>query len=71
MWPLLYAGWLGFYPSEAHARLMVEGFVGGFAVGFITTAFPKMIGAPSLTWQELATLLCLLFGCIGSHAFNH
>ena len=27
MWPLLYAGKLGFYPGEAHSRVMIEGFM--------------------------------------------
>ena len=71
MWPLLYAGALEFYPGEAHARLMVECFVGAFAIGFISTAFPKMIGSPPLTWQELALVLIILLGCIAGHATNN
>ena len=54
LWPLLYAGGLGFNPAQAHARLMIEGFVGAFALGFIGTAFPKMIGSPPLRRAELA-----------------
>lgn len=38
MWPMLYAGWLHFYPSEAHTRIMIEGFLGAFVHGFIGTA---------------------------------
>ncbi|MGK0184786.1 MAG: hypothetical protein ACI9R3_000560 [Verrucomicrobiales bacterium] len=60
LWPLLYAGWLTYYPGEAHARLMIQGFVGAFAMGFLGTAFPKMIESPSLTWPELGILLASL-----------
>ena len=44
MWPMLYAGWLNFYPNEAHTRMMIEGFMGAFVVGFIGTAFPRLTG---------------------------
>lgn len=44
MWPMLYAQWLDFYPGEAHARLMTEGFMGAFVLGFIGTAFPRLAG---------------------------
>lgn len=70
LWPLLYAGWLGFYPAEAHARLMIEGFVGAFAIGFLGTAFPKMIGSPSLGRVELTIILAAIVGCLVSHAGN-
>ena len=30
LWPLLYGGWLEFYPGVAHARFMMGGFVGAF-----------------------------------------
>ena len=69
LWPLVYAGWLSYYPGEAHARLMIQGFVGGFALGFLGTAFPKMIGSPSLTWPELGALLVSYSACVIAHAF--
>lgn len=71
LWPALYAGWVGYYPGVAHARLMIQGFVGGFALGFLCTALPKMIGSPPLTWPELALLLSSFAGCILAHTFNH
>lgn len=70
LWPMVYAGWLDFFPGEAHARLMIEGFVGSFAIGFLGTAFPKMLGSPPFTWQELVVLLLSLCGCIASHALG-
>jgi len=66
LWPLFYAGGiegfpdiftLTFYPNLAHAHLMIEGFVGGFAVGFLGTAMPKMMMAKSLhPWQVFSML---------------
>ena len=44
LWPLYYGGCLSYYPMLTHARVMVECFVGGFALGFLTTALPKMRG---------------------------
>ncbi len=70
LWPLLYAGWIPYYPHEAHARLMIEGFVGCFAMGFLATAFPKMIESPPLIWAELIGLLVLMTGAVTCHAFG-
>ena len=70
LWPLNHGGLLGFYPAEAHARLMIQGFVGGFALGFLSTAFPKMIGSPPLSPVELVLLTSTLIGCVLAHSFN-
>lgn len=69
LWPLFYAGSLGYHPGIAHARIMIEGFGGAFAVGFLGTAGPRMITAPKLAPVEflwlfglhLAASLCHLF----------
>ncbi|MGI9241590.1 MAG: NnrS family protein [Verrucomicrobiales bacterium] len=71
LWPLLYAGWVGFYPAEAHARLMIEGFVSAFAIGFLGTAFPKMTGSPPLGKVEVCILLAAQVGSIVSHSLDH
>ncbi len=67
LWPLFYAGWLGFYPSLAHARLMIEAFGGAFVVGFLGTAGPRMASAPKLTRAELVWF----FGLHQAGAFCH
>jgi uncharacterized protein involved in response to NO len=59
LWPLFYAGWLGFFPNLAHARLMIEAFGGAFVVGFLGTAGPRMASAPKLTRVELGVLFAL------------
>ena len=61
MWPLLYGGHLGFYPNEAHARMMVGGFIGAFVAGFLGTAFPRLAGVRRWAASEFAAiLLCWL-----------
>ncbi|MFV1996108.1 MAG: NnrS family protein, partial [Verrucomicrobiales bacterium] len=67
LWLLFYAGWLGFSPGIPHARLMIQGFVGGFIVGFMGTAMPRMLDAPRLAWQEVALLYAVYLGMAGSH----
>lgn len=67
LWPLFYAGRLGFYPNVAHARLMIEAFGGAFVVGFLGTAGPRMASAPRLTGTELAALFSLHLAGAISH----
>ena len=57
LWPLYYGGCLSYYPMLTHARVMVECFVGGFALGFLTTALPKMLGVSALKGAEFCLLL--------------
>jgi len=71
LWPLLYAGKLGFHPGIIHARVMIEGFGGAFAVGFLGTAMPRLLGAPRLRSVELALLLLLHGGVLLAHLSNH
>lgn len=59
LWPLLYGGYLSFYPGVSHARVMVQAFAGAFVVGFLGTAGPRMLSAPRLRPWELATLFIL------------
>ena len=62
LWPLLHFGMIGIYPGTMHARVMTAGF-GGFLLGFLGTATPRLLDAPPLRRWELATLLlCWLAG---------
>lgn len=70
LWPLFYSNHLSFYPSFAHARLMIEGFVGGFAVGFLGTALPKMLSVPALRVWQVALLFVLFFSYNTAHLFG-
>lgn len=76
LWPLFYASqisWipnqlqLGFYPNLAHSHLMIEGFVGGFAIGFVGTAGPKLLSSRPLHPAQLLTLLALHLTLCGFH----
>ncbi|MFQ3226231.1 MAG: hypothetical protein ACI8Z5_002503 [Lentimonas sp.] len=70
LWPLFFAGALGYYPSIVHPRLMIDGFAGFFIFGFMMTAGPRLLGAPAFAPKcvlcifSLATLSCL------ANAFN-
>lgn len=70
MWPMLYAGWLKFYPGEAHTRLMIEGFMGAFVLGFLGTAFPRLTGNRSWFGGEFLALLGLWLLMVVSHAMG-
>lgn len=71
MWPALYAGLLGFYPGEAHTRMMVEGFIGAFVAGFLGTAFPRLTGNHTWSAGELLVVAGLWAMTVASHAGNH
>lgn len=71
MWPMLYGGWLKFYPGEAHMRMMVEGFMGAFVVGFLGTAFPRLAGNRSWFTGELLVIVGLWLLAVASHATGH
>lgn len=71
MWPMLYGGWLKFYPGEAHTRLMIEGFMGAFVVGFLGTAFPRLAGNRSWFGGEFLAILVLWLLAVTSHAAGH
>ena len=68
LWPLWYAGHLKFYPPEAHARLMTEGFMGAFVLGFIGTAYPRLTGNRHLFGEEFLLLLGIWIFTAVSHA---
>jgi uncharacterized protein involved in response to NO len=58
LWPLFFAKVFPLYPALPHARLMMFGFGGGSVLGFLGTAGPKMLSAPSLRrWQVIALML--------------
>ena len=71
LWPLFYAGALGFYPNMMHSRLMIECFGAAFVVGFLGTAGPRMATAPKLTPVELTVLFALHTTCGAMHLLLH
>jgi len=71
LWPLFYWQQLSYYPLYSHARLMIEGFVGGFAIGFLTTALPKMLNAKPLRLWQVLLLLTLFLSFCTVHILGH
>lgn len=59
LWPMLLLGWMESYPGGSHARLMIQGFFGGFVIGFMGTAMPKLVDARPLSALEAFGLLGL------------
>ncbi len=67
LWPLFVWHAIGFYPAQAHVRLMVEGLMGSFIIGFLGTAGPRLLDASPLTAREASAL----FGLQIVSAFLH
>ncbi len=67
LWPLFFSGLHQFYPGPMHARLMIEGFLAGFVIGFLGTALPRLLSAPPLRRVELWTLVALHTLAAGLH----
>ena len=42
LWPAYYFDRTAAYPSISHARLMIEGFMASFIIGFLGTAGPRI-----------------------------
>jgi len=67
LWPLFVWHAVEFYPAQAHVRLMIEGLMGSFIIGFLGTAGPRLLDASPLIVAET----CALFGLQIVSAFLH
>ena len=67
LWPLFVCHAINFYPRDAHLRLMIEGLMGSFIIGFLGTAGPRLLDAPPFTGIETYSLLALQLVCAGLH----
>ena len=67
LWPLYYAGLITMYPATAHSRLMIEGFMASFIIGFLGTAGPRITATRHFSRGELMTLLTLDLFSAGLH----
>ncbi len=65
LWPLYFWHLTEWYPGQTHARIMIDGLFGGFVLGFLGTAMPRMLSArPIRSWEvwPLVTLhLAMVF----------
>ncbi len=59
LWPLFVWHAIEFYPAQAHVRLMIEGLMGSFIIGFLGTAGPRLLDAPALIAAETSLLFVL------------
>ena len=59
LWPLYVWHAIGFYPAQAHVRLMIEGMMGSFIIGFLGTAGPRLLDARPLSTAETSILFAL------------
>jgi uncharacterized protein involved in response to NO len=68
LWLLFYVGVGIPYPAISHARLMIEGFMGSFVLGFLGTAGPRILSAPPLTQREVGAIFTLDLLAAGFHS---
>jgi uncharacterized protein involved in response to NO len=59
LWPLYVWHAIDFYPANAHVRLMIEGLMGSFIIGFLGTAGPRLLDAQPLSAVETCALIGL------------
>lgn len=67
LWILYFAGIAILCPGVSHARLVNEGFIASFVIGFLGTAGPRLMKAPHLSRAELLILLTLDLLAAGLH----
>ncbi len=67
LWPLYYAGAIAEYPAILHARLMIEGFLASFIIGFLGTAGPRITSTPHFTRTEVLLLVTFDLLAAGLH----
>lgn len=67
LWPLVLGGWMTDYPGVRHARLMVQGFFGGFIFGFLGTSLPRFLEVRPLAAWEAFPLLGIFVTSVITH----
>ena len=67
MWPLYFFEVIPFYPGMNHSRVMAFGFFGGFMMGFLWTALPRLLSAQGLRIWELIVLMVLYVSFVTAH----
>lgn len=70
MWPLYFGGIIDFYPGSHHSRIMAFGFFGGFMMGFLLTALPRLAGFPAFRLWEVWVILIGYFSVSLCHFFG-
>jgi len=68
MWPLFVWNVTQIYPGQFHARIMIEGFLTAFVVGFLGTALPRLLEVPRFTLYETLAFGMSVLGIAVLHA---
>ena len=71
LWPLFVWHAINFYPRDAHLRLMIEGLMGSFIIGFLGTAGPRLLDARPFAAAETFGLVTLQILNAGLHLTQH
>lgn len=71
LWPLHLLGILANYPGQFHARIMTHGLFGGFILGFLGTAMPRMLSARPLRPFEVLPLLIVYGASVIAYAASN
>jgi uncharacterized protein involved in response to NO len=71
LWPLNLLGITATYPGQFHARIMAHGLFGGFILGFLGTAMPRMLSAQPLRTFEVVPLLAAHIATVTAYASGH
>jgi len=67
MWPLFVWNITKAYPGVAHPRIMIEGFLTAFVIGFLGTALPRLLDVPRVTLAETLSFGSSLILITGLH----
>jgi uncharacterized protein involved in response to NO len=70
LWPAMIWGWIQSYPGPSHARLMIHGFFGGFILGFMGTAMPRLVDSRPFNAREVGLLLTWFTGSVIANAIG-
>lgn len=71
MWPLFVWNFTAAYPGQVHPRIMVEGFLSCFVVGFLGTALPRLLEVPRVGLGETLAFAIALTGVAVLHFLGH
>lgn len=65
LWPMYVWKILPMYPGLMHSRIMIMGFLTSFIVGFLGTAFPRLLDVPRIrAWLSLAFAFAIALGTV-------
>ncbi|HRJ71474.1 MAG TPA: NnrS family protein [Terrimicrobiaceae bacterium] len=70
LWPLFIWNVTQGYPGPMHARIMTEGFLACFVIGFLGTALPRLLDVRRMTIWETLTAAAALAGIPLLHFFG-